>query len=92
MLDEKEWAELQAVLYPGGERSGWPPFRERAARASSLYETLTGLHGVHYNTVSHHRASHYGPPCRGPCGKPLRTPRAALCAARGADVRPANGS
>ena len=85
MLDEGEWAEVQAAIYPPGDQAEWAPFRERLASGSAVYGRITGLKGVHPNVVAHHRASNCGPPCRS-CGKPLRTPRAAFCAACGADV------
>jgi hypothetical protein len=74
MLDEGEWAQLQAVLNRGIE-----PLRDRAARASSMYERITGLRGARYNLVAHHRVSHWGPPCES-CGRPLRPPRVTFCA------------
>lgn len=46
------------------------------------YEMFTGVAETNPNAVWHHVASLYGPPCPA-CGKPLRTPRARLCAACG---------
>jgi hypothetical protein len=44
---------------------------------------MTGLRETNINAIWHHRIAEYGPPC-GACGKPLRTPKARLCAACGA--------
>jgi hypothetical protein len=53
------------------------PFRD-------AYERITGSGDEDAAVVvMHHRLSTYGPPCA-QCGKPLRTPQAALCAACGA--------
>ncbi len=50
------------------------------------YFELTGFEETNSNAVWHHVASQYGAPC-GSCGKPLRTPRARMCAACGAQVK-----
>jgi len=44
------------------------------------YEKMTGFVETNRSAVQHHIASFFGPPCKA-CGKPLRTPRAKLCAA-----------
>jgi hypothetical protein len=44
------------------------------------YEQMTGFVETNPNAVYHHITAFYGPPCKA-CGKPLRTPRAKLCAA-----------
>ena len=43
------------------------------------YRALTGETGVAADEILNHRVSRLGPPCRS-CGKPLRSPRARLCA------------
>jgi hypothetical protein len=49
------------------------------------YFEVTGFEETNANAVWHHQLDQYGPPCRN-CGKPLRTPRAKLCAACGTEV------
>src|SRR6267154_23775 len=49
------------------------------------YCEITCFEETNANAIWHHQLSKYGPPCRN-CGKPLRTPRAKLCAACGTVV------
>jgi len=76
MLDEDEWARIAPLL----ARSVDPEPRQAALE---LYAEMTGLRETNINAIWHHRIAEYGPPC-GACGKPLRTPKARLCAACGA--------
>lgn len=99
MLDEAEWAQLALLL-----QVAIPEFMEEhrrtgvslgeaqatgvlGGRALALYRDLTGFEETNLNALWHHRISLYGPPCTH-CGKPLRTPRAKLCAACGRDRVP----
>ncbi|HEX9935524.1 MAG TPA: hypothetical protein VGB15_00325 [Longimicrobium sp.] len=85
-------AAAMAVLEREGIRRGLPLPRQLAADARAItrwvhhltagYEMFTGVEETVPNAVWHHVASLYGPPCPA-CGKPLRTPRAKLCAACG---------
>lgn len=96
MLDEKEWEIIEPAL-----RSAISDFQQHrkthedtlaeamkhgvfGERALKLYQELTGFHETNVNALWHHRLSDYGPPCK-KCEKPLRTPRARLCAACGAE-------
>lgn len=88
MLDETEYALFvnEVFLKPSGiSRDKTPEDRHRIhedarRHALDLYFKLTGLRETNVNAVYHHRLSIYGPPC-GWCGKPLRTPKAKVCAA-----------
>lgn len=55
---------------------------ERFRPVREAYEKMTGVKNCHHNAVIHHRISNYGDLCVS-CGKPLRTPQAAFCAACG---------
>ena len=94
MLDEQEYTE--AFRLYGECMNATKEFRQRwnvpLANASiderfrpirEWYEQLTGVPGCHANAIMHHRFSDLGNPCR-VCGKPLRSPRAKLCAGCGA--------
>jgi hypothetical protein len=97
MLDEEEWAQLEPLLANPIQRI--KSYREahgvdlREAHehafdeALAFYNALTGFNETNANAVWHHRIADYGPPCTH-CGKPLRTPRAKLCAACGRDRDP----
>jgi hypothetical protein len=99
MLDELEWAQLAPLLEVAirefmEERrcTGVGPGEAQdtgilGRRALALYRELTGFEETNPNALWHHRLSLYGPPCTH-CGKPLRTPRAKLCAACGRDRDP----
>jgi hypothetical protein len=90
MLDEQEFAEI-ACLYRDSMR-GTKEFRERwdvPLEGASIderfrpvrdtYERLSGMKESNQNAIMHHRLSLYGPPCKN-CQRPLRTPKAKLCA------------
>jgi hypothetical protein len=78
MLEEHEAAY---VLERRPDQERWPD-QDRILRR---YFELTGFEETNANAGWHHVASQYGAPCSS-CGKPLRTPRARMCAACGAQV------
>lgn len=76
MLDEDEWARIVPHLNAAvGDQAAWD-------KSFELYEEITGRRETNINAIFHHRIANYGPPCTS-CGKPLRTPKASLCAACG---------
>jgi hypothetical protein len=93
MLTEDEWEVFMSTI----ERLNRTPFATKTAfeipdwrayhwePAYRAVERMTGMSIGNRAAVWHHRLSRYGPPCTS-CGKPLRTPRARLCAACGAAV------
>ena|ERR1700754_4799856 len=78
MLEKHEAAY---VLERGPDLERWP----NGDRILTRYFELTGFEETNPNAVWHHLAGLYGPPCSS-CGKPLRTPRAQMCAACGTPV------
>lgn len=81
MLDEQEYKKVHAKLREAFDKKG-SPLEERFRPACELFEQLTGMRESNPNAIMHHRLSIYGNPCEN-CGKPLRTPQAAFCAACG---------
>lgn len=93
MLDEEEYRVI-AELYSQGIRAT-KEFRqehnlpledcsleERFSPVLLKYREITGFEETEANAVMHHRISLYGAPCKH-CGKPLRSPKAALCGSCG---------
>src|SRR5271169_4007914 len=96
MLDEGEYAEalrMYSECMRGAKelRQKWSvpiegaSIHERFRPVREWYERVTGLPDCHENAIMHHRLSNLGSPCP-VCGKPLRSPRAKLCASCGAAV------
>jgi hypothetical protein len=80
MLDESEWEKIHELWVKAFSWKG--PIEERFQPMKDLYFDLTGFRETNQIAIIHHRISQYGEPCR-QCGKPLRTPEAAFCAACG---------
>lgn len=94
MLDEQEWNQLEPLLQAAIEEIqtyrrnhaaslGVALDQPHELSALELYKQLTGERESTVEPMWHHRISIYGAPCC-TCGKPLRTPRAGMCAAGGA--------
>ena len=81
MLDEDEFAEIRE-LYSKAFNVGKGPIGKRFQPMLDAYERITGFHETVPAAIMHHRIAQFGPPCQ-KCGKPLRTPQAAFCAACG---------
>jgi hypothetical protein len=90
MLEEHEWEQVMPALTEGirqiqqYRRDHNLTLAETKSRvfgqeALERYFQITGMRETNANALWHHRLSQFGPPCSA-CGKPLRTPRAKLCA------------
>ena len=87
MLDEDEYRRVSAqyrlcMRTPVDSQLDDPGFVRLFALVRELYSEITGSPEIHHNAIMHHRLTLYGDPCVS-CGKPLRTPQAAFCAACG---------
>jgi hypothetical protein len=102
MLDEAEWALVAPLLsmaiqdvkdYRDQHGVSLVEARNKALGVSALakYHAITGFVETNVNVLWHHRASLYGKPCSA-CGRPLRTPNAAFCAACGTSAIHPNSS
>ncbi|MGX5172436.1 hypothetical protein ACUR5C_07920 [Aliikangiella sp. IMCC44653] len=92
-LEETEWNEVSPLL--GDAMQAIKDYREKhqcdleTARvnckpeAMEKFEELTGMPGVHFETIYHHRLSEWGIECN-QCNELLRTPRAKMCVNCGA--------
>lgn len=88
-LEENEWKQVQPLL--GGAMQEIKDYRAKhdcdlyTARmnvkpeAMKAFERLTGMPGIHFEIIHHHRLKDWGPECE-TCGHLLRSPRAKVCA------------
>jgi hypothetical protein len=85
MLDEREFDLVRSAARGGvGSQAGSAVAVASVQRpVLELFREITGFAESNPNAVWHHRLALYGPPCSA-CGKPLRSPRATVCAACGA--------
>lgn len=100
MLEDHEWDEIEPLLR--GAIRQIKRYREEhgaslaearkfgyGKEALERYFQITGFRETNADALWHHRWSDFGPPCKA-CGKPLRTPKAKLCAACGIAVTVSN--
>jgi len=81
MLDEEEWTVIDSHWKNAFAMKG-VPIERRFDQLKEAYEQITGFAETNHLAIMHHRISLYGEDCHS-CGKPLRTPQAAFCAACG---------
>lgn len=90
LLEEHEWAKIEPHLrnaigeikqYRETHRVSLAEAKNVALgkEALEMYYEMTGFRETNINALWHHRLSMFGNPCE-KCGKPLRTPKAKLCA------------
>ena len=87
-LDEVEWQQISPLLinaaadikkYRANHNCDLLTARKKVKpEAMKKFEGLTGVSGVHFETIYHHRLSDWGPECKN-CGHLLRTPEASFC-------------
>ena len=87
-LEEKEWQQVSPLLE--GAIKAIKDYREEHGcdlktakenckpEAMYKFEELTGMPGVDFEIIYHHRLKDWGQECP-ECGNLLRTPRAKLC-------------
>ncbi len=99
MLDEEEYSKVDEIyadcikkVKKFREDTGLSlqetPKDEICMPVTLEYNRIIGIETTfNHEAIMHHphRISSYGPPCK-VCGKPLRTPRAKMCAACGSKV------
>lgn len=88
-LDEEEWNQVSPLLADAIQAI--KSYREEhkcdlaTARANCKPEAtktffkMTGVDGVHFDTINHHRRLNWGPECK-KCGHLFRTSQASFCA------------
>ena len=88
-LDEKEWKTISPLLDEAmreiknyREVHGCALHTARnsiTSNATMKFEELTGVSGVNYEIIWHHRLADWGPECSA-CGHLLRTNKTSYCA------------
>lgn len=91
-LNEEEWRQVAPLLadaiqeikdYRIAHECDIATARQNVKpEATAKFEALTGMPGVHFEVIYHHRLADWGPPCK-KCGQLFRTPRASYCASCG---------
>ena len=87
-LEESEWQQVSPFL--GDAAQEIKDYREKngcdlkTARlnvkpeAMKRFEEITGMPGIHFEIIFHHRLKDWGPECC-KCGHLFRTPKASYC-------------
>ena len=88
-LQENEWSQVSPLLldamkairgYMQEHKCDLNIARRNCKPEAMLkFEELTGMPGVHFDTIYHHRLKDWGQKCQS-CGYLLRSPKAKLCA------------
>ena len=88
-LDEIEWQQISPLLinaaaeikeYRAKHNCDLATARKKVKpEAMKKFEELTGMPGIHFEIIYHHRLSDWGPECKH-CGHLCRTPKASFCA------------
>ena len=93
-LEEEEWEKLptthetmeEILQYRKEQNCDLMTARQFAeTHQMKIFEEITGKAWVHFDVISHHRLSDWGPECAH-CGNLLRSPRDAFCAVCGVRV------
>lgn len=94
-LEEEEWQQVAPLLgdavreikaYRAKHQCDLATARRMVmSEAMTMFEALTGMPGVHFDVIFHHRLADWGPECK-KCGHLFRTPRASYCANCGQKV------
>lgn len=85
-LNEKEWGDLQPVykaafgsIMDKYDDAIWKDRLKQQKFAENRFKELTGMGGVAFAAIKHHRLQDWGSECPG-CGELLRTPKSNFCA------------
>jgi hypothetical protein len=88
-LNEDEWQQISSLLMPAAEEIKNYRLQHNCDLATARinvkpeamkkFEEMTGVPGVHFDIIYHHRLVNWGPECKR-CGHLFRTPNASFCA------------
>lgn len=87
-LDEEEWKEIEPLLKQSIEAiKSYRELNDCDLKTAKLevtdvtsikFETITGVKGISFETISHHRLSDWGEECP-KCSHLFRSPKAKFC-------------
>ena len=88
-LDEQEWQQIEPLIplakqelinYRKNNHCDLKTARENChPQVTQVFEVITGLSGIHFDIIKHHRLSEWGEECP-KCKHLLRTSKASFCA------------